>query len=337
MNFIKIFARSAAVSYWVAFFLVAVSSCSKGGNKASAGNGGGTLPDTTKTGPGGPGTGTAKIQTPPFGNGVDLQPSYYNGGNVTFGWALMQQNPAIKTVRIEIEPGVPIALAASWIHQADSIGLKVIATYHKSVVLGSNDSTALDSAANWWKTNYAALLQQGGPFTINLMNEWGSHTLTANAYATDYNAAIAIVRTVYADSIILDCPGWGQEPNVAAQAIRGTGGITRLSDTRLIFSLHIYPGDYNGYMNRFLQSSDLDSLAATGSTCMIGEFGNSPAGPVDWSAIVAHAKSIGWPVLGWSWNGDGGTMNMVTPAWDSNADAGTYMESSYFTTIYSLL
>jgi len=25
-----------------------------------------------------------------FGNGVNLQPSYYNGGNVNFGWDLMK-------------------------------------------------------------------------------------------------------------------------------------------------------------------------------------------------------------------------------------------------------
>src|SRR5450432_2747023 len=74
-----------------------------------------------------------------FGNGVDLQPSYYNGGNVTFGFALMQQYPNIKSVRIEIEPSVPIPLATSWIKKAIDSGYRVIATYHKYTVLGSDD------------------------------------------------------------------------------------------------------------------------------------------------------------------------------------------------------
>ena len=38
-------------------------------------------------------------------NGVNLQPSYYNSGNVDFAWSLMNSNTAIKAVRIEIEPG----------------------------------------------------------------------------------------------------------------------------------------------------------------------------------------------------------------------------------------
>ncbi len=59
----------------------------------------------------------------------------------------MQQYPNIKSVRIEIEPSVPISLAASWIRQARDSGYKVIATYHKYTVLGSDDTTQLDSAA----------------------------------------------------------------------------------------------------------------------------------------------------------------------------------------------
>ncbi|NLP58412.1 hypothetical protein [Lutibacter sp. B1] len=39
-----------------------------------------------------------------LGNGVNLQPSYYNSGNVTIGWDLMKTYPGIETVRIEIEP-----------------------------------------------------------------------------------------------------------------------------------------------------------------------------------------------------------------------------------------
>ena len=47
-------------------------------------------------------------------NGVNLQPSYYNGGAVNFGWGLMKQFANIKTVRIEIEPD-KVNEAAEWI------------------------------------------------------------------------------------------------------------------------------------------------------------------------------------------------------------------------------
>ena len=40
------------------------------------------------------------------------------------------------------------------------------------------------------------------------MNEWGSHSLPADAYARAYNSAIATVRTVYGGPIIIDCSGY---------------------------------------------------------------------------------------------------------------------------------
>ncbi|MVT12135.1 glycoside hydrolase family protein [Chitinophaga tropicalis] len=270
-----------------------------------------------------------------WGHGVNLQPSYYNGGNVTFGWSLMKSYTKIKTVRIEIEPTVSVTLAKSWIQQAISNGYAVIATYHKYTVLGSDDANELTAAANWWKNNYATLAGAGA-FTINLMNEWGSHNITSNAYAAAYNNAISIVRQVYSGPIIIDCAGWGQETATAAAAVKGQGG-TKINDTNIILSVHIYPNGWNQGKNRNLQNADLDDLASAGRPCIVGEFGNSPSGSVDWSGMVSYAKSKGWTVLGWCWNGDGGTMNMVSPAWTTNPTASSYSAGSYFNVIYNLL
>lgn len=53
---------------------------------------------------------------------------------------------------------------------------------------------------------------------------------------------------------------------------------------------------------------------------MIGEFGVGGPGTTDVKALVSHAKSMGWPVLGWAWNGDDTAlkMNMVAPSWQRN-------------------
>jgi hypothetical protein len=307
-----------------------LQSCSKGGSPSSQ--------DTTTNNP---------PQPPPspqfsyvdtdtlFGDGVNLQPSYYNSGNVTFGFSLMQQYPNIKSVRIEIEPFVSIGLATSWIRQALDAGYKVIVTYHKYTVLGSDQASDLNDAANWWKTNYATLAG-AGPFTVNLINEWGSHNLSSNTYALDYNSAISVVRQVYKGWIIIDCPGYGQETSVAAAAVQGTNG-TAISDRGIILSAHIYPNGFNQAKNHTFQQSDLDDLVATGHPCIVGEFGNSPSGNVAWAGMVSYARINKWAVLGWAWNGDGGPMNMVTPAWDTTANAASYNPSAYFTTIYSLL
>lgn len=269
-----------------------------------------------------------------FGDGVNLQPSYYADGRPGFGWDLMKRHDKIKTVRIEIEPD-KAAQAKDWIAQARGRGYEVIATYHKFSALGSDQASELISAADWWRRHYAGLAASG-PFTINLMNEWGSHDLTPAAYANAYNDAIGIVRTVYSGPIIIDVPGWGQETSVAALAVKGRKGAA-IQDPKIILSVHVYAGAWNGARGRSLKAADLDDLASAGRPCIIGEFGPGGSGKADWSGIVAHAKKRGWTVLGWAWNGDGGDMNMVAPSWSADPRARSFSPGPYFDTIYSRL
>ena len=268
-----------------------------------------------------------------FPNGVNLQPSYYNNGNVNMGWSLMNSQTNIQTVRIEIEPD-KVTQAKVWISQARANGKTVIASYHKATVLGSDSTSELGAAGNWWRTNYSTL-NASGSFTVNLMNEWGSHSISSNAYASAYNSAISSVRQVYSGAIVVDIPGWGQETRTAAHAVRGTNG-TRINDTNIILSTHIYPGAWNGATGTALVNSDLDELGSAGRPCIVGEFGNG-SGSANWSGLVDHAKSKGWTVLAWAWNGDGGALNMVTPSWASNATATSFSLSSYHNVVYPKL
>ena len=264
-------------------------------------------------------------------SGVNLQPSYYNDGNVNFAWALMKQQTKIKTLRIEIEPD-KVARGKEWIAAAKANGYQVIATYHKYKVLGSDEAKDLVEAANWWKTNYVTL---GGNFIINMMNEWGSHNISAAAYATAYNSAIEIVRTVYKGAIIIDIPGWGQETYTAYQAVKTSNPV--IADTNIILSAHIYTNGWNQGRNHSFKASDLDDISKTGRRGIIGEFGNGGGGSVDWSGCIDYAKSLGWPVLGWCWNGDGNDMNMVSPSWAKDATANSFSLNTYFNIIYNKL
>lgn len=268
-----------------------------------------------------------------FPDGVNLQPSYYNNGNVNMGWSLMNSQGNIQTTRIEIEPD-KVTQAKTWIAQARSNGKTVIATYHKSAVLGSDSAAELSAAGSWWRTNYSTL-NASGSFTVNLSNEWGSHNITSNAYASAYNTAISTVRQVYSGAIVVDIPGWGQETRKAAQAVTGANG-TRINDTNIILSTHIYPGAFNSATGTSLQNSDLDEMGNAGRPCIVGEFGNG-SGSANWSGLVDHAKSKGWTVLAWAWNGDGGSLNMVDPRWVTNATATSFTLSSYFGLVYPKL
>lgn len=246
-----------------------------------------------------------------FGNGINLQPSYYNGGNCDLGWNLMKLQTKIKTVRIEIEPN-QVNNAKRWIAEAKTNGYTIIATYHDATVLGSDNVIALNNAATWWKNNYNIL---GGGFTINLINEWGSHNISSSAFANAYNNAISVVRQTYSGKIIIDIPGYGQETATAACAIKGCGG-TKINDVNIILSAHIYPSAYNQAKGRALIASDLDDLASAGRTCIIGEFGSvADTGGADWSGIIDRAKTLSWTIIGWTWNGEGyhPEMNMITP------------------------
>lgn len=269
-----------------------------------------------------------------FGNGVNLQPSYYNNGNVNMGWSLMKSKANIKSVRIEIEPGKETQ-AKTWIAQAKSNGYTVIATYHKASVLGSDSTSELSAAGTWWQNNYSNLASAGSIF-VNVMNEWGSHNISSNAYASAYNTAISAVRSKYSGRIVIDIPGWGQETATAAAAIKGLGG-TKINDTYIVPSIHAYPGAWNQGKNAWLAKSDVDDLGSAGRGVLVGEFGNGGSGSSDWSGIVDYAKSKGYNVLGWAWNGDGGSMNMVTPSWSSNPTATSFSTSSYFSTVYNKL
>ena len=77
---------------------------------------------------------------PPFGNGVNVQPSYAAKayGDLNFGWDLMRKSPKIKTVRIEIEPDMA-RRARQWIHDACENGFHVIATHHDMNAVGKTD------------------------------------------------------------------------------------------------------------------------------------------------------------------------------------------------------
>lgn len=277
-----------------------------------------------------------------FGDGVNIQPSYYNGGRPTVNWSQLKgldKTRRIKTFRIEIEPA-KTAQGKEFIAQANMHGYAVIATYHKHTVLGSDDPGELMAAANWWRRHYADL-RKAGPFTVNLMNEWGSHDLTADAYARAYNEALRVVREAYSGPVIIDIPGWGQETSVAACAVkgrsRGCANATALEDRNILLSAHVYSGAWNAAKNRALRKDDLDDLAGAGRPCLIGEFGTGTGGGADWSGIVDHAKKLGWPVIGWAWNGDGGEMNMVSPSWSKQPEATTFTPSDYFDSVYSKL
>jgi hypothetical protein len=219
-----------------------------------------------------------------------------------------------------------------WIGDANRNGYKVIATYHRYKDNGSDDPNAVLAAAQWWKENYKAL-SKAGPFTINVINEWGGHHMTPEAFADAYNKAIPVLREFYKGPIIVDIPGWGQETVSAAKA------SSLIKDSNVVLSIHIYGSAFiEQGAHHWMQPSDLVALSkATDRPILIGEFGGMREGGADWRALVAQSKALGWTVLAWAWNGDGEDMNMVSPDWNVDCLPKAYLPTTYFAQIYAFL
>ncbi|MCU0469327.1 MAG: glycoside hydrolase family 5 protein [Arcicella sp.] len=260
------------------------------------------------------------------GNGVNLQPSYTNSGNVNAGWNFMKNYPKIKAVRIEINPeagggeATQVANAARLIKEAHTNGYQVIATYHPNKLGDESTNADIQNAGRFWKNYYDNLSSNGtAPFIINLINEWGPHAITAQNFATQVNAALANVYAApvnardggtgrYNKQVIIDAPGYGQETYTLKQAVPLINATYR---GKLILSAHIYPSCY--VFNRPdgskgpMYANDLAIMGQAGLPCMLGEFGSyaKDGGGANWSTLVDYAKNKSWPVFAWAWCGDG--------------------------------
>lgn len=98
----------------------------------------------------------------------------------------------------------------------------------------------------------------------------------------------------------------------------------------------------------------MKTLFNTGRPCIVGEFGMSAQGSgpsAGWTSntrgsgteecnvgeVVTYASQLGFPVLAWAWNGDGGSYNMMSPSWVENAVALAYEETAYFWAVIGYL
>lgn len=308
--------------------------------------------------------GSAVISTSALAiGGVNLQPSYYNGGNVNVGWALMAANPKIKAVRIEIDRGAfnfNLSAHTRIIDEALSRSniQKVIITYHDSTCLGCSDGTKLNAAANFFKNNQTALRLSNAKIRINLFNEWGGHNLAGVTWGNNINNAIGIIRNAGINrTIIVDAPGLGQG------AVRAAAGLKQVTHSAVVPSMHIYQSCYDegsksdaDLIAAGLTPADkgtglgeclpkyMNALVAAGRGMVMGEFGTRHPKPEDnasintYKGLITHGRGLG-DIYAWAWNGDGERSNMVQPTWKNNPTAAesAFIKAGYFAEVYSYL
>ncbi|PSP95451.1 hypothetical protein BRC91_02040 [Halobacteriales archaeon QS_4_62_28] len=281
------------------------------------------------------GSNSAAAATPVewMGNGVNLQAGYTentsNNDEPPVGWGLMSQQSAIDTVRIEVEPpneGLSkfgIGGYKDLIWEANNEGLDVICTYHHEPYNGSNnegtDRESLRAAGDWWRNNYWDL-SQAGDFTVNLINEWGSHGIDPDNIGKWYKEEISKLRDAgYDEQVIVDCTGYAQDIYNTVDGLEAW-----LDWENIAIGVHVYGKSSPASSWGPLQASDLDYVANSSFPGIVGEFGTrnnySNEENANVTNIVNYARdTLNWPVLAWAWNGDDEDwpMNMVQPGWPS--------------------
>jgi sugar phosphate isomerase/epimerase len=180
--------------------------------------------------------------------------------------------------------------------------------------LGVDDISALMRAANYWANNLASAVKGHESTTIvNIENEWDA-TWESDNWAKGYEQAIPALRNAgIANTLMIDCAGYGQYPNAIWEKGADVLAADKLSNT--MFSIHMYewasyeqPATATGSKVK----TSIDKALGVNAPLVIGEFGyKHKDGAVDYQTIMDYCteKNVGY--LGWSWTGNGGGVEFL--------------------------
>jgi mannan endo-1,4-beta-mannosidase len=182
----------------------------------------------------------------------------------------------------------------------------------------TGDLSQLPRLGNYWTRNdvLQVIFNAGGNLLINIANECGDDTVTANQWVSAYTPVIRQMRNAgIRTPLVIDAPDFGKNLEVV---VAGANNLLSV-DPNLIFSVHPYWPKNDGGGATFIEQQ-FTAAFNKGFALIIGEFsrwgafnGNNSIctgnGECDYNAIMtkATAKGFGW--YAWEWgpgNGLGG-------------------------------
>lgn len=202
----------------------------------------------------------------------------------------------------------------------------------------TGDLSQLPKLANYWTRNEVlrVLFNAGGNLLINIGNEVGDDTVTANQWVSAYTPVIRQMRNAgIRTPLVIDAPDFGKNLNVV---VAGANDLLNV-DPNLIFSVHPYWPKNNGGDAAFIEQQFTAAFNA-GFALVIGEFsqwgafnGNNSIcvgnGECDYNAIMTKASQKGFGWYAWEWGpgnefGDANCarMNMTTSGTFASRAAG---------------
>lgn len=191
---------------------------------------------------------------------------------------------------------------------------------------GSDSTSDLDAAVNYWIENKNVLQGNEKYVILNIANEWYG-SWNGYSWAEGNNSAIKKIRNAgISNMIMIDCAGWGQYPD----SIKNYGKSVFNADSKknTVFSIHMY--EYAGG-NANTVKNNIDNALSIGVPVVIGEFGGQHTnGDVDEYTVMSYCQQRGVGYLGWSWKGNGSDMNYLDIANDWAGNSLTSWGSTLF-------
>lgn len=190
---------------------------------------------------------------------------------------------------------------------------KLIAVLEVHDATGSDSKDSLNQAVNYWKEMKSVLQGNEAYVILNIANEWYGTWDSGYNWKEGYVSAIKSLRNAgIKNTIMVDCAGWGQYPQVIFDY--GQEVLNADSQKNTMFSIHMY--EYAGG-NAQTVKNNIDSALNKNLCLVIGEFGGQHSnGDVDEDTIMSYCqeKNVGW--LAWSWKGNSGDLSYLDMAYD---------------------
>ncbi len=227
-----------------------------------------------------------------------------------YAWYLSQNSsfPNIKatganTVRVVLNGSTSQSSVQTAINLCKSNRLVCVLEDHDTTGYSDQSAASLSQAVSYWQSLQSILTGQENWVIINIGNEpWGNSNTSGWVSATK-NAIIAMRNAGFKHTLMVDGPGWGQDPD---HTMLNNATSVEASDSmrNTIFSVHMY----GVYGSASTVDSYLSSFSNTGMPLVIGEFGATQSGASssdNADQIMADAQSRGIGYMGWSWSGNG--------------------------------
>ena len=205
------------------------------------------------------------------------------------------------------------------------IELKLVPMVELHDFTGSNNSSDVATAANWWANRASLVNDYEQHIIVNILNEWGNGSTTDTQWRNAYKSAVSTIRNAgIKATLVIDATEWAK--NISPVKTYGSEVLNHDPQKNVAFSTHYY---CEAGANSATIRSELGWAAATNEIClMVGEFAQAHADyindgvcDVKEQTVVEEAQENQQGYFWWAWNstGDRGVNFSLGDTWEASS------------------